>query len=118
MENGPGVSASGTAGPQAAGALNAAQSAETLADRVRTLQDEFRRRFPYDARVHGTDAAPVVVRSPGRVNMIGEHTDYNDGFVLPLAIDREILLTGRRRTDGRVRVYSLNFGQEASFHHI
>ncbi|REJ32039.1 MAG: galactokinase [Bacillota bacterium] len=116
MENGPGVSASGTAGPQAAGALNAAQSAETLADRVRTLQDEFRRRFPYDARVHGTDAAPVVVRSPGRVNLIGEHTDYNDGFVLPLAIDREILLTGRRRTDGRVRVYSLNFGQEASFH--
>lgn len=84
---------------------------------LRTLQREFVRRFPYEPLVHGPEAPPpVVVRSPGRVNFIGEHTDYNDGFVLPLAIDREIFLVGRRRTDEQVRVYSLNFGQETTFH--
>lgn len=81
------------------------------------LEKEFQRRYPYEPNVHGpTAASPIVVRSPGRVNLIGEHTDYNDGFVLPLAIDREIVLIGRRRRDDRVRVYSLNFVQEASFH--
>ncbi len=48
----------------------------------------------------------VVVRSPGRVNLIGEHTDYNDGFVLPLAIDRAIWVAARPRDDGVVRVWS------------
>ena len=33
---------------------------------------------------------PLVVKSPGRVNIIGEHTDYNDGFVLPAAIDKAV----------------------------
>ncbi len=48
----------------------------------------------------------TIIRSPGRVNLIGEHTDYNDGFVLPLAIDRAVWLALRPREDGRVLAYS------------
>jgi galactokinase len=57
----------------------------------------------------------VIVRAPGRVNLIGEHTDYNDGFVLPAAIDRAIRYAGRRRADRRVRVYSVDFNASAEF---
>jgi galactokinase len=45
-------------------------------------------------------------RAPGRLNLMGDHTDYTEGFVLPLAIDRETVITARYTDDGRVRVRS------------
>mgnify|MGYP002640480486 CR=1 FL=1 len=55
------------------------------------------------------------VRAPGRVNLIGEHTDYNDGFVLPMAIDRSVWIALRPRADQRVIVYSLDFDEIVEF---
>jgi len=65
-------------------------------------------------KVFGT-TPEVVVRAPGRVNLIGEHTDYNDGFVLPAAIDRFIEFAGRRRSDRTIRVHSTDFQDSAEF---
>jgi galactokinase len=53
--------------------------------------------------------------APGRVNLIGEHTDYNDGFVLPVAIDRTVAVAFAPREDGRVRAHSLDFDQQDEF---
>ncbi|MBN2218288.1 MAG: galactokinase [Pirellulales bacterium] len=56
-----------------------------------------------------------TVRAPGRVNLIGEHTDYNDGFVLPMAIDRAVWIALRPRDDRIVSVYSIDYNQAAEF---
>jgi len=58
---------------------------------------------------------PRVFRAPGRVNLIGEHTDYNDGFVLPMAIDREAAAAIIPREDRKLRVYTVNFDESADF---
>lgn len=63
---------------------------------------------------YGT-APPLIVRAPGRVNLIGEHTDYNDGFVLPMAIDRAVWIALRPRADGYVVVYAVEYNEVAEF---
>lgn len=57
----------------------------------------------------------LVARAPGRVNLIGEHTDYNDGFVLPMAIDRAVWIALRPAEKHRVSVHSLDFDETGSF---
>ena len=56
-----------------------------------------------------------IVRAPGRVNLIGEHTDYNDGFVLPMAIDRAIWIALRPRDDQTVVVHAIDLQQQGTF---
>jgi galactokinase len=72
-----------------------------------TLRDTF--------QAHYDTAPDLLVRAPGRVNLIGEHTDYNGGFVLPAAIDREITIAATGRADDRVRVYAQNYGESVEF---
>jgi galactokinase len=84
-------------------------------------------KFPSPAR-EALDTFPVVFQNdvdsagllgaawaPGRVNLIGEHTDYNDGFVLPMAVDRVAAFAGRARSDGTIRLWSTHFQQYAQF---
>ncbi|MBB4635759.1 galactokinase [Longimicrobium terrae] len=67
----------------------------------------------FEERYGGAPA--FVARAPGRVNLIGEHTDYNDGFVLPMAIDRAVWIALRPREDYKVRIHSLDFDEEREF---
>jgi galactokinase len=68
---------------------------------VRTLKALFAERY---------GAIPTICRAPGRVNLIGEHTDYNDGLVMPAALDLYTYVAVSPRSDRRLRVYSENLG--------
>ena len=68
------------------------------------------------AESYSPDAGEVTVcNAPGRVNLIGEHTDYNDGYVLPVPIDRYVWLAGTGRDDDVVSVHAVDYGESASF---
>ena len=61
------------------------------------------------------NAEPAIFVAPGRVNLIGEHTDYAEGFVMPVAINFATLAAISPRTDGKIVIYSENFGEEKTF---
>lgn len=69
-----------------------------------TLVAAFARRFGGEPQ--------LVAWAPGRVNLIGEHTDYNGGFVLPAAIDRGIRMAARIRLDSRIRLLSVDYAAD------
>ena len=60
-------------------------------------------------------AEPAIFAAPGRVNLIGEHTDYAEGFVMPVAIEFATLAAISPRTDGKIVLYSENYNQERTF---
>jgi galactokinase len=60
-------------------------------------------------------AEPAIFVAPGRVNLIGEHTDYAEGFVMPVAINFATLAAISPRSDGKIVVYSENYAQERTF---
>ncbi len=92
-----------TSDPPPSELLDAAAAASPAAARAR-------------AAFHATfDGEPdIVARAPGRVNLIGAHVDYNGGFVLPVAIDRDVVVAARRREDRRVLAVAADFrGRDA-----
>ena len=69
---------------------------------IQTIRSKFHQRF---------GGEPLMVRSPGRVNLIGEHTDYNEGYVLPASIDRAVIFAIAPRNNDQCRMYSADLNQ-------
>jgi galactokinase len=70
-----------------------------------SVREQFRERF---------GLVPVLFRAPGRINLIGEHTDYNDGFVMPAAIDREIVFAFALSDDSTTVIHAANMNETAA----
>jgi galactokinase len=82
------------------------QERDSTDDAVRRLEESFTRIFA---------ASPRIYRAPGRVNLIGEHTDYNDGFVMPAAIGFYTWIAASARDDRKLVVRSENFQEQFEF---
>lgn len=75
-----------------------------MKERIGKLQKKHEELFPEGGK-------PVIVAGPGRINIIGEHVDYAGGFVLPSAVDREILLAATLRKDNKLKLFSLDYNE-------
>src|SRR3989449_7767868 len=75
-------------------------------DRIAQVRKAYRERYKGE---------PIIVRAPGRVNLIGEHTDYNDGFVLPMAIEDGIEMAARSRAGREIRAHAVDLGETVAF---
>ncbi len=84
--------------------LHTADQTSALHQLVRSFQQLF-----------ATHIQPQIFQAPGRVNLIGEHTDYNDGFVMPAAIDFHTWIAAAPRQDSTLAVHSVGFGQTKTF---
>lgn len=73
---------------------------------IETITTTFETRFGHTPH--------IIARAPGRVNLIGEHTDYTGGFVLPVAIDRDVVIAASRTDDNTITGYSIDFDEQAS----
>jgi galactokinase len=65
--------------------------------------------------IYGIREGVIVCSAPGRVNIIGEHTDYNEGYVLPTPIDNRIYVAARKRPDSEYRLYAHDYREKHSF---
>jgi galactokinase len=83
---------------------NELSTASLVQREAQGLREQFQKLYGAEAR---------IFRAPGRVNLIGEHTDYNEGFVMPVAMDLYTWVAAAPRGDARVHVYSQNFGERA-----
>ena len=73
-----------------------------MRERIAALNKKFKELYP-------DGGVPVIVAGPGRINIIGEHVDYAGGFVLPTAVNREILLAVSNRKDDKIKLFSLDY---------
>ena len=73
---------------------------------IKKVADIFQQKF---------SSSPLIVRSPGRVNIIGEHTDYNDGFILPAAINKAVYVAISKRNDNGFTCTQLTSGKRLQF---
>lgn len=73
---------------------------------IKKIGEVFRQRF---------NKEPLIIAAPGRVNLIGEHTDYNEGFVLPGAVDKRIYIAVAPNNTDTINVYANQFNENFSF---
>ena len=67
-------------------------------------------------KIYPDASSPIIIRSPGRINIIGEHTDYNEGFVLPAAIDKAIYVAISKRDDDEIHLYAGDYNESHVVH--